>query len=305
VPGHDVVLIGASAGGIAALRHLLAGLPARLPASVLIVVHTPPTSTGRLPDILARYGPLPAAHAVPGQRLTPGLLTIAPPQHHLILTAGDVLRLHHGPTVHRNRPAIDPLLHSAARVCGHRAIAVILSGQLRDGADGAAAVAAAGGKVLVQDPADARYPSMPLATLGQVPAATAWPAAKLGPAIADLLHPPAPHPSHGNAPRAPVPVDGIDDALWTAVSQLHAYAAAQQRFQQRLDQASQLAAQSRVRAAHALHAAQLITDHVLPIFQPTTPQHPPTTGTHPPAALERTSVEVATTSGIEEQAWTG
>lgn len=303
MPGHDVVLIGACAGGIDALSRLLAGLPAGLPASVLIVVHTAPTSTSRLPDVLARYGPLPAAYAVPGQRLTPGLLTIAPPRQHLILTPGNVLRLHRGPAVHRNRPAIDPLLHSAARVCGHRAIAVVLSGQLRDGADGAAAVAAAGGSVLVQDPADARYPGMPRATLDQVPGATAWPAAKLGPAIADLLDTPAPLPPDGDLPYVPGTVDGIDDALWAGVSQLHAHAAAQQRFQQRLDETSRLAAQSRARANHALHAAQLITDHVLPIFQPAAPQPPPRPATHPHTRPPRTSVEMANPSGIEEQAW--
>lgn len=262
--GRDVVLIGASAGGIDALRQLLAGLPAGLPASVLVVLHTPPTSTYQLPDILARFGPLPAAYAVPGQRLTPGLVTIAPPRKHLVLTAGNVLRLHAGPPVHRYRPAIDPLLHSAARTCGARVVAVVLSGQLRDGADGAAAVAAAGGTVLVQDPADARSPGMPRATLDQVPDATAWPAAKLGPAIADLLEVPA-----GDLPpRVRDPAGGIDDALWTAVTQLYSHAAAQQTLRERLDESSPLAAQSDARAAHALRAAQLITDHVLPLFPP-------------------------------------
>lgn len=178
-------------------------------------------------------------------------------------------------------------------------IGVVLSGQLADGADGAAAVAAVGGTVLVQDPADARYPGMPRATLDQVPEATAWPAAKLGPAIADLLHAPAPHPPGREVPGGPGTVDGIDDALWMAVSQLRAHAATQQRLQQRLDQTSPLATQSRARAAHAVHAAQLITDHVLPIFQPATPGHPPRPATDP----QHASTERASPSGIEAQAW--
>ena len=267
MPDRDVVLIGASAGGFPALRLVLGGLPAGLPASVLIVVHTPAASTGRLPDVLARYGPLPAAYAVPGQRLTPGLLTIAPPRQHLILTAGDVLRLHAGPLVHGSRPALDPLLHSAARVCGPRAIAVVLSGQLRDGADGAATVAAAGGTVLAQDPAEARNPAMPRATLDRVPQATAWPAVKLGPVIADLTATPAPV-GGPLPPPPPANADEIDDALWTAVSELHARAAAQQQLQDRLGGTGPLVDQSRARAARALTAAQLIIDQVLPLFPP-------------------------------------
>ncbi|WP_051764768.1 chemotaxis protein CheB [Saccharothrix syringae] len=264
MPVRDVVLIGASAGGFGALRRLLGGLPAGLPASVLIAVHTAQNSKIRLPDALARFGPLPAAYAVPGQRLTPGLLTVAPAGQHLIVTAGDTLRLHRGPRVHHARPAVDVLLRSAAHACGDRTVAVVLSGCLRDGAEGAAAVAAAGGVVLVQDPADAREPGMPTATLDRVPDATAWPAVKLGPAIADLLDlaiPPGPAGAHR-------PVDGIDEALWTAVSRLHAHAAAQQRLRQCFDATSPLAARFQARAAHTTHAAQLITDHVLPIFQP-------------------------------------
>ncbi|QFZ20758.1 chemotaxis protein CheB [Saccharothrix syringae] len=275
MPGRDVVLIGASAGGFDALRRLLGGLPAGLPASVLVVVHiTPGPNSRTLPDTLARSGCLPAAYAVPGQRLTPGLVTVAPPGQHLVVTDGDVLRLHRGPLVHRVRPAVDVLLHSAARHCGERAIAVVLSGSLRDGAEGAAAVAAAGGAVLVQDPADAGSPDMPAATLARVPGAGAWPAAKLGPAIADLLG--------TEAPRRPVAADhrveGIADALWTAVSQLHADAAVQQRLQQRFAPTHPLVALSRSREERMRQAAELITDRVLPNFRPGAPPGPPTDG---------------------------
>ncbi|AEV84222.1 two-component system, chemotaxis family, response regulator CheB [Actinoplanes sp. SE50] len=270
--GRDVVVIGASAGGVEALGELVRGLPAGLPVGVLIVVHTPADSARRLPDVLSRYGPLPAAYAVCGQRLTPGLLTVAPPGQHLVLTAGQVLRLHRGPLVHRTRPAIDTLLHSAARVCGGRTIAVILSGLLRDGADGAAAVAAAGGSVLVQDPLDARRPGMPTAALHRVPDAAVWPAAKLGRAITDLLDAARPTPT-GAVLAPPAPPEhgdpsGIDAALWTAVSQLQAHAAAQQGFLRQLDRTGPLALVVRKRAARTLHAAQVITDHVIPVFEP-------------------------------------
>ncbi|GGQ85566.1 chemotaxis protein CheB [Couchioplanes azureus] len=192
MPGRDVVVIGASAGGLAALRHVVADLPADLPASVLIVVHAQHPSAYRLPAILSKHGALPAAHAVAGQRLTPGSLTVAVPGQHLVVTGRNTLRLHGGPLVNCTRPAIDPLMRSAAATCGPRVIAVVLSGRLRDGAAGAAAVAAAGGTVLVQEPTDAERPDMPLATLARVPGAGAWPAAELGSVIAELAGTPLP-----------------------------------------------------------------------------------------------------------------
>ncbi|WP_433064038.1 chemotaxis protein CheB [Dactylosporangium sp. CS-033363] len=265
MPGRDVVVIGASAGGLGALRQLVAGLPAGLPASVLIVVHTRQSTTSRLPQILAGRSPLPAAHAVSGQALTRGVLTIAPPGHHLVVAGDDQLRLHRGPLVHHTRPAADPLLHSAAAVCGRRVIAVLLSGQLRDGAAGAAAVAAAGGTVLVQDPAEAPYPDMPRATLARVPGAATWPAEKLGPAIADLVASSAP--ARVAPPPFPPRVHGIDDALWLAVARLHAHAAAQHRLEEILDFDSPLIAEAQNRAADARRAAEIITTHVLPHYQ--------------------------------------
>ncbi|WP_051765411.1 chemotaxis protein CheB [Saccharothrix syringae] len=265
---RDVVVIGASAGGGDALRRLVAGLPAGLPASVLIVSHTSPDSPRRLPDILARHGRLPAAYAVPGQRLTAGLLTVAPAGRHLVVTDGDVLRLHRGPLVHHTRPAIDPLLRSAAHACGPRVVAVVLSGLLRDGAEGAAAVAGAGGTVLVQDPDDARHPSMPRATLDRVPGATTWPADKLGSVIGDLVA----RRSVPGAPGAGEPCAmGVDEALSLAVAQLRAHAVVRERIQRRLTGPGPLRARNRDRAARAERAAELITSHVLPVFRPDGP----------------------------------
>lgn len=265
-----MVVIGASAGGIRALAEVLGGLSPGLHASVLVVVHGSPTTSRRLPEVLARFGQLPAAYAVSGQRLTPGLVTIAPPGQHLVLTFGDVLRLHRGPPVHRTRPAVDPLLHSAARVCGDRVVAVVLSGRLRDGADGAAAVAAAGGTVLVQDPADADSPGMPLAALVRAPDAKAWPAAKLGVAVNDLVATDqrAPRDRHIPAVRSWMGdnLGEIDEALWFAVSQLQAHAAAQHRFVQRIQAGTSLAVACQARADRAEHAAAVITDRVLPMM---------------------------------------
>ncbi|GIF04915.1 chemotaxis protein CheB [Actinoplanes siamensis] len=264
MPVHDVVTIGASAGGVHALRHLVSGLPAGLPASVLIVVHRAQRAADRLPDVLGGYGVLPAAHAVCGQRLTPGLLTVAPPGRHLVVTAGDVLRLHRGPLVHGARPAVDTLLYSAAGVLGPRLIAVVLSGMLSDGADGAAAVAAAGGTVLVQDPADADCPQMPQAVLDRVPGARRWPAAELGPALIDLIGRAGPSRRIAAEPW-PAAAGDVERALWLAVVRLQAHAAVQQGLARQL-RGTRLTGGFQHRADDALSAANLITSHVLPWY---------------------------------------
>lgn len=194
----NVVVIGASAGGIEALHQVLPGIPPDLDAGVLIVLHTTPRSSpGMLAALLTSHSRLPVATAVEGQQLLPGLVTVAPPDRHLIIDEGGRLRLWAGPRINRTRPAVDPLLVSAARHYGPRSTAVILSGSLDDGANGAVAVAAAGGSVLVQDPAEAAYAGMPRATLALVKVASTAPAAALGPLIADAV----PHRVDGSTPR--------------------------------------------------------------------------------------------------------
>lgn len=180
-----VVAIGGSAGGIDALLRLVADLPATLPVRLFVAVHVPAKAVSALPSILARAGRMPARHPLDGDPSEPGVLYVAPPDHHLLVKPGRI-RLAHGPRENGHRPAIDPLFRSAAAAYGARAIAVVLSGNLDDGAAGARAVAAAGGTVLVQDPADAPYPSMPLHALASTPTARALPLAKLGAEIARL-----------------------------------------------------------------------------------------------------------------------
>ena len=102
--GHDIIVIGASAGGIETLKEIVRGLPADLPAAVFIVVHLAPGSISVLPDILARAGPLRAVHPRDGQAIEPGLMYIAPPDYHLLVRPGQV-RLGQGPRENRCRPA--------------------------------------------------------------------------------------------------------------------------------------------------------------------------------------------------------
>jgi two-component system chemotaxis response regulator CheB len=159
VATHDVVVIGASAGGVEAISSIVAELPRDLRAAVLVVLHL---ARGRsvLPDILTRVGRLPAAHPVDGESLRYGRIYVAPPDHHLTID-GPTLRIQHGPTENGVRPAVDPLFRSAARTFGARVIGIILTGSLDDGTAGMAAVKEAGGVTVVQDPSEAFAPSMP------------------------------------------------------------------------------------------------------------------------------------------------
>jgi two-component system chemotaxis response regulator CheB len=160
---RDIVVVAASRGALPVLRTLVAALAPDLPAIVCIVLHI-----GRhrsiLPELLSRWGPLEATHAVHGQVLETGRIYIAPPDRHMVLRDGSVYLLD---TAAENfsRPAADPLFRSAAREYQKRAVGVVLSGDLDDGAAGLAAVRARGGYGVVQDPRDCEAPSMPSSAL--------------------------------------------------------------------------------------------------------------------------------------------
>lgn len=160
MPGHDIVVIGGSAGALEALKPLFRGLPADFPAAVFVVIHISPNSHSVLPELLTRAGKLPACHPAEGDAITPGHIYVAPPDRHLLVQEGRVL-LRRGPQENRTRPAVDPLFRSAAVAYRSRVIGLVLSGLLDDGAAGLAAVKACGGLCLVQAPDDAIWPEMP------------------------------------------------------------------------------------------------------------------------------------------------
>jgi two-component system chemotaxis response regulator CheB len=158
----DIIVVGASLGGVEALQVLAAGLPANLDASVFVVLHIGIGIHGKshLPEILSNAGPLRAIHPKDGDEIQKGKIYVAPPDCHLFL-APDRIHLSHGPKENRTRPAINPLFRSAALAYSGRVIGVILTGRLDDGVAGLAEIKRRGGIAVVEDPETAFCSSMP------------------------------------------------------------------------------------------------------------------------------------------------
>lgn len=185
-PRGEVVVVGASAGGIEPLLQLVAKLPAHLPAAVLITVHVATTARGALPAMLGRAGALPSAYASDGDPVAPGRLVVAAPNRHLLVSEGS-LRVTAGPREHGHRPSIDALFRSAVAACGSRVIGVLLSGALDDGVAGMAAIARAGGRTVVQSPQTAAYASMPSRALEALQPDAVLEPDTLGAGVLDLI----------------------------------------------------------------------------------------------------------------------
>jgi two-component system chemotaxis response regulator CheB len=182
----DVVVIGASAGGVGSLQRLVEHVPANFPAAIFVTLHLPDGVRSMLPEILARAGNLPAALAINGEPIEPGRIYVAPAGFHLTLEPGRV-RVTRGAREHAHRPAIDPLFRSAAVAYGPRAIGVILSGLLDDGTAGLIEMKRAGGTAVVQDPRDTEWPSMPQSAINHVKVDHVKPASQLGELLTQLL----------------------------------------------------------------------------------------------------------------------
>ena len=163
----EIVVVGASAGGVEALSALICDLPSKIPNAFFVVLHLSPHRQSQLPAILARTGRLPAAHPLDGEKIKPGRIHVAPPDFHLIVGNG-VLRLDHGPKEHHLRPSIDRLFWSAAQAYEHRVVGVLLSGLLYDGVAGLKEIRWHGGLAIVQDPDEAGFKQLPQYALAVV-----------------------------------------------------------------------------------------------------------------------------------------
>lgn len=180
---HDIVVIGASAGGIEAVKEITSHLAPDLDAAVFVVVHVSPDSSGLLPNILNRRSKIPAHQAEDGEVIRPGRIYVAAPDRHLLLER-DQVRVVNGPRHNRYRPAIDLLFRTAARHFGERVVGVVLTGFLDDGSSGLLAIHNAGGATIVQSPDDAEVASMPRNALEQVQPDHCAPLTK----IADIIN---------------------------------------------------------------------------------------------------------------------
>jgi len=189
MPGHDLIVIGGSAGSIDALDTIIRDLPADLPAAVCIVVHTAPYLPSHLAAVLQRASRLEVMPAQQGAVLQRGMVYVAAPDQHLLIEPGR-LRLARGPKENRTRPAVDPLFRSAALHYGVRVIGVVLSGALDDGTPGLWTIKDRGGITVVQDPSDALVPSMPMNALANVEVDYVTPTRDIAALLIDLVNRP-------------------------------------------------------------------------------------------------------------------
>jgi two-component system chemotaxis response regulator CheB len=162
----DVVAIGASLGGLEAMRALLRGLSPGFASPIVLVQHRMNDPDGLLVELLAGQSPLPVSEPEVKEPIQKGRVYVAPPDYHLLVERG-YFSLSTDEAVCHARPSIDVLFESVACSYGALSIAVVLTGSSRDGADGARAVKTAGGRVFVQDPDTSWSPVAPRAVLSR------------------------------------------------------------------------------------------------------------------------------------------
>jgi two-component system chemotaxis response regulator CheB len=182
---RDIIVIGASAGGVTAILELVRRLPRNLPATILITIHMRPESNSNLPTVIRRAGELEAVFPRFTEPFRNGYIYVAPPNLHM-LVEDDHIRLGDGPRENGARPAVDPLFRSAAEAAGPRVIGVILSGAMDDGVGGLAAVKRNGGITIVQDPDEAEFDGMPRSAIENVQVDYVLPVAEIAPLLVSL-----------------------------------------------------------------------------------------------------------------------
>lgn len=162
---RNLIVIGASAGGIKAILKIIEGLPQRIDAAIMIVLHlSRKSSADNIVEIFQRHTELQCVASIDKMEIEKGKIYLAQPEHHL-LVSGDVIRLNQGPEENKYRPSIDVLFRSAAVHFGNRVIGIVLTGMLQDGTSGMYAIKSCGGLCIVQDPSEAEYSDMPNSVL--------------------------------------------------------------------------------------------------------------------------------------------
>lgn len=182
---RDIVVVGASAGGVETLQKLVAGFPASLSAAVFVLMHLPAMGRSFLPEVLSDSGPLLAKEPEDGEPIETGRIYVAPPDMHVLL-GPDCVRLSRGPREGRQRPSINVTFRSASMTYGERVIGIVLSGMLDDGTAGLWEIKRRGGLAVVQDPDEALFPSMPLSAIQEVAVDYRVAVAEIGPLVGRL-----------------------------------------------------------------------------------------------------------------------
>ena len=193
--GYEIIVVGASWGGLAAIRSLLRGLPREFDIPIVVVQHRHKDSDGSLGRYLVGDTHLAVCDVEDKMPVEPARLYVAPPDYHTLVEQG-FLSLSTEAPVRHSRPSIDVMLVSAAGAYGHRTVGVILTGANADGAHGLRSVADAGGLPIVQDPATAEVAAMPQSAIQAVPQARVFPLERIAPFLAGL-------PSYHRAGRSP------------------------------------------------------------------------------------------------------
>lgn len=157
---RDIIVIGASAGGVPALQQIFATFPSGMPAAIGVVLHRG-SQPSQLRHVLGRRSALPVVEPKHAMTLKPGTIYLSPADHHLLFQ-GSSVDIQRGPREHSTRPSVDPLFRSAAETYGSRVVGLLLTGSGEDGVSGLIAITKGGGLTLVQDPEEAYMPYMPL-----------------------------------------------------------------------------------------------------------------------------------------------
>lgn len=186
---YGIVAIAASAGGISALGQVLAGLPSVFPVPVVVVQHLDPRHKTIIAEVLGRRAKMPVVLASDGEQAEPGMIYVAPPNHHLLVEGEGLLVLSSSELVHFLRPSADLLFESVAGAYGARALACVLTGSGSDGAMGASAIKSRGGTVIAEDPQLAEFKGMPEAVVATGAVDFVLPLDEIAPVILGLVEP--------------------------------------------------------------------------------------------------------------------